>query len=177
MFKKVALYGLAFGSMSASMVLIQFINGLYRERNFVSAIPVLANILIPAFGVFLFIKSISLMKTDKPINMGKALFGALLVCLLVAICNIAAYHHVMFNRADVIKDYTRLNYAGIEKYYVNDSTLTPDERHNKIVEARNNFDANISTATWGRTQLLMCLSTGMVVALLTFVRNSRKETK
>lgn len=167
------MYGLAFGSLSASMVLIQFINGLYRERTWITAIPVIANILFPAIGVLLFVRSVSLMKTDKPINMGKALFGAMLVCVIVALSNIAAYHHVMFNRTDVIEDYRSRNFQSIETYYQRDTTLSQADKLVKISEAKENFEGNISTGTWGRTQFLMCLSTGMVVALLAFLRNNK----
>lgn len=175
MFKKVALYGLSFGSMSAAMLLIQFINGMYRERSLASALPVIANILLPALGVFLFIRSISYLKTEKPINMGKALFGALLVCVLVAVCNIAAYQHVMFNRTDIVTDLRTLNHQMIEKRYNSDTTLTIQQKSEEINQAKTNFEENISTASFGRTQLMMCLSTGMVVALLTFLRNQKKQ--
>lgn len=175
MFNKVPLYGLAFGSMSAAMVLIQYANGLYRERTFVSAIPVLANILLPALGVFLFIKSISMLKTDKPINLGKALFGALLVCVIVAICNIGAYQHIMFNRKDVMADYKGLNYLRIEQFYGADSSIKATEKAAAITKAKENFDDNISTGSWGKTQFMMCLSTGLVVALLTFAVKQRKQ--
>ena len=175
MFKKVALYGLALGSMSAAMLLIQYINGLYRERTFASAVPVIANILIPMIGVFLFIKSISQLKTDKPINMGKALFGALLVCLIVAICSIAAYQHVMFNRTDIVKDIRDRNYVMIENSYNKDTTLTAAKRTEEITRSKAYFEENISTGSFARTQLLMCLSTGMVVALITFLRRMKRE--
>lgn len=175
MFKKVALYGIAFGSMSASMVLIQFINGLYRKPGtFISAIPMIANIVLPAVGVFLFIKSISHMKTDKPINMGKALFGALLVCAITAICSIAAYQHIFLNRKDIVQDLRKHQYAGIERAYNRDSTLTVQKRTENITLAKENFEKNITVGSFGRIQFLMCLSTGMVVALLTFLRNSKR---
>jgi hypothetical protein len=175
MFKKVALYGLAFGSASASMILIQYVNGLYKERTLLSAIPVIANIVLPGIGVFLFIKSLSNMKTDKPINMGKALFGALLVCVLVAVCNIGAYQHVMFNRKDIIQDVRTRNYQEMERAFGRDSSLNDSMRTVKIAEAKDNFESNISTGTFGRTQFMMCLSTGMVVALLTFLRSTKNR--
>ncbi|MBS3913240.1 MAG: DUF4199 family protein [Bacteroidetes bacterium] len=176
MFKKVALYGIAFGSASAAMVFIQYVNGLYKlERSFITALPVIANIVLPAIGVFLFIKSISRMKTTKPINLGKALFGSLLVCVLVAACNIAVYNHLMFNRKDVIRDYRAVNYRSIENYYTKDTTIAEEEKTEKIEAAKENFEENISTGSWGRTQFMMCLSTGMVVALLTFMWNNRNK--
>lgn len=175
MFKKVALYGLAFGSMSAAMLLVQYFNGLYRERNLISAIPVLANIIIPALGVFLFVRSLSQMKSDKPINMGKALFGALLVCVIVAFCNVGAYQHIMTNRKDIVKDYRGLNYQKIEEHYNQDSTISADERKTSIQTAKDNFEQNIEVGSFGRMQFMMCLSTGMVVALITFLRNYKRQ--
>jgi len=175
MIKKIVMYGLAFGSLSAAMLYIQFANGLYRERTFLSALPVIANIVLPGIGVFLFIKSLSNMRTDKPINMGRALFGSLLVCLVVAICNIGVYQHVMFNRKDIVQDVRNLNYSMIESNLNQDTTLTAANKTEKITTAKNNFDLNISVSSFGRTQFMMCLSTGMVVALITFLGNSRRQ--
>lgn len=175
MFKKIALYGLAFGSMSAAMLLIQYVNGLYRERTFVSAIPVIANLALPALGVYLFIKSISRIKTDKPINMGKALFGALLVCLIIALCNIAAYQHIMYNRKDIVTDIRKRNYTLIEANYNQDTTTSQAKKTEEIETAKKNFEDNISTASFARNQLMMCLSTGMVVALITFLYSYRRQ--
>ena len=176
MFKKIAVYGLAFGSLSASMVLIHFMNRLYRERSFITAIPAIADIVFPALAVFLFIKALSRLNTDKPINLGGALFGSLLVSTLVALCNIAAYHHVMYNRTDIIRDYKARNEIAIQQQFNKDTTLTSLVREEKIQEAKNNTDKNLSTGSWARTQFMLCLSIGMVVALLTFVSVTRKHS-
>jgi hypothetical protein len=175
MFKKVALYGLAFGSMAASMVLIQFMNGLYRKPgSFVAAIPMIANLVLPALGVFLFIKSISNMQTDKPINMGKALFGALLVCGITAFCSIVAYQHIMLNRKDITEDIRKFQFAKMEQMYRADTTASATKIESDIKLAKENYEKNMSIASFSRIQLMMYLSTGMVVALLTFLRNSKR---
>lgn len=174
MFKKVALYGLAFGSLSASMVLIQYINGLYRKPGtFVSAVPILANILLPAFGVFMLIRALSRLKTDKPINMGKALFGALIMCVIVAFCNIAAYQHIFYNKKYIITDFKQYQKILITKSFSSDSTLTANQRDEKIQTAITAVEENMSIGSFARMELMMCLSTGMVVALLTFLRSNK----
>ncbi|MEC8692276.1 MAG: hypothetical protein VXX46_00755, partial [Bacteroidota bacterium] len=78
MYRRVLIYGFAFGSLSAAMILINFLNRLYLERNWMSAIPTLANIFILGFGVFLFVKSLMQMQFEKPLTLGKTLFGTLL---------------------------------------------------------------------------------------------------
>lgn len=174
MFKKVALYGLAFGSLSASMVLIQYINGLIlKPGTFVSAIPILANILLPAFGVFMLIRALSRLKTDKPINMGKALFGALIMCVIVAFCNIAAYQHIFYNKKHIIVDFKNFQNTLITKSYNSDTTLSAADRDEKIKTAVAAVEENMSVSSFGRMELMMCLSTGMVVALLTFLRSNK----
>jgi hypothetical protein len=80
----------------------------------------------------------------------------------------------MFNRTDIIKDYKGRNYNSIEVYYKADTALTATVRTEKIQEAKNNFDKNIGTGTWARTQFMLCLSTGLVVSLLTFISVTRK---
>lgn len=175
MFRKVAMYGIAFGSMSAAMWYIQYVNGLYRERTFLSALPLISNIVLPGLGVFLFIKSISRMKSDKPINMGKALFGALLVCVLVAVCNIGVYQHVLFNRTDIVKEMRTLNYSKMEEFYKKEYPKDEAKQKEEIAKAKDNFEQNISTGSFARTEFSMCLSTGMVIALLTFLRTYRRQ--
>lgn len=176
MFKKVALYGLAFGSLSASMLLIQYLNGLYRQSGtFIAAVPMIANIVLPAIGVFLFIKSISQIKSDKPINMGKALFGSMLVCVISAFCSIAAYQHLVLNRQDIMKDVRDHQFAAITRIYQEDKSKSSEEIEKEIINAKENYDENMTVFSFGRVQLMMYLSTGMVVALLAFLKMSKTQ--
>ena len=77
MLKRVIVYGIAFGSLSASMLLINFLNQLYLHRNFVSAVPTLGNIFILGIGVFLLVKSFMVEDSETPITLGKTLFASL----------------------------------------------------------------------------------------------------
>ncbi len=112
-------------------------------------------------------------KFDKPINMGKALFGSLLVSLLVALCNIAAFRHIYSNEPQIMKEYRGLQYASIEKFVKADNSVPEMEKSKAIQEKIDNFENNFSVSSFGVNQIWMCLSTGMVVALLVFVRNHK----
>lgn len=112
-------------------------------------------------------------KFDKPINMGKALFGSLLVSLLVALCNIAAFRHIYSNEPQIMKEYRGLQYASIEKFVKADNSVPEMEKSKTIQEKIDNFENNFSVSSFGVNQIWMCLSTGMVVALLVFVRNHK----
>lgn len=112
-------------------------------------------------------------KFDKPINMGKALFGSLFVSLLVALCNIAAFRHIYSNEPQIMKEYRGLQYASIEKFVKADNSVPEMEKSKAIQEKIDNFENNFSVSSFGVNQIWMCLSTGMVVALLVFVRNHK----
>ncbi len=155
------------------MLLVQYLNGLYKTRSFLASLPVIFNLLIPAVGVYLFVKSLMTAKFDKPINMGKALFGSLLVSLLVALCNIAAFRHIYSNEPQIMKEYRGLQYASIEKFVNADNSVPEIEKSKAIQEKIDNFENNFSVSSFGVNQIWMCLSTGMVVALLVFVRNHK----
>ena len=79
MFKRVFFYGIAFGSLSASMLLVQYLNGLYRSNSAAAFFPMFFNLVIPGVGVYLFVKSLMKQQGDTPINMGKALFLSLMM--------------------------------------------------------------------------------------------------
>ena len=155
------------------MLLVQYLNGLYKTRSFLASLPVIFNLLIPAVGVYLIVKSLMTAKFDKPINMGKALFGSLLVSLLVALCNIAAFRHIYSNEPQIMKEYRGLQYASIEKFVKADNSVPEMEKSKAIQEKIDNFENNFSVSSFGVNQIWMCLSTGMVVALLVFVRNHK----
>jgi hypothetical protein len=165
--------------MSAAMLLIQYLNGLYRERSLVSAIPVIANMVIPAIGVYLFMKSLYSMVSDKPMNLGKALFGSLLVSVLIALCNVGAYQHILTGQPAIVQDLTARNHAAIEKHFAapyteSEVTLSEEDRLQRIDEAKANFQENMSIGSFARAQFMMCLSLGMVVSLLVYVRNQNR---
>ena len=178
MFKKIAIYGLAFGSLSAAMLLIQYYNGLYREANFISAMPVLVNLILPGLATWLFVKALRRMSSaEKPINMGRALFGSLLVCTLVAVCTIGAYQHVYYNEPTIMNDMRTRSHAKMEAHFNSDATVPAADKPKKIQEAKDNYEQNLSLGNFARIQFMMCLSTGMIVALITFLFNLKQQKK
>lgn len=178
MFKKIAIYGFAFGSLSAAMLLIQYYNGLYKARNIISALPVIANLILPGIATWLFVKALRRMSSpENPINMGRALFGSLLVCALVAICTIGAYQHIYYNKPEIMNDMRKISHSRMEQVYNADSSLSATQRPIKIQEAKDHYEANLSLGNFARIQFMMCLSTGMIVALITFLFNLNKQKK
>ncbi len=169
-------YGVSFGSLSASMLLIQYFNKLYRSASWVSFLPMVFNLVIPALGVYLFVKGLMLAKLDKPITMGKALFLSLTMSLIMGLCNIAAYQHIYHNKKDIISDWSSLQYTAIEKKISGDVNIAKENKAKEIQKMKENFDLQISPSSFGSFELMMCISTGMVVALLVFVWNYKHLT-
>ncbi len=174
MFKRVFIYGLAFGSLSASMLLVQYLNGLYKTTSFVAFFPMFFNLVIPGVGVYLFVKSLMHMQTDKPINMGKALFFSLMMSLVMAATNIAAYQHIYHNKTEIIQDWKKLQYAAIDKNVDKDTSINEIEKLKQKALMKDNFDVKISPSSFGGFELMMCVSTSMVVALMVFVWNMKR---
>jgi hypothetical protein len=172
--KRVFIYGLAFGSLSASMLLVQYLNGLYKTTSLVAFFPMFFNLVIPGVGVYLFVKSLIHMQTDKPINMGKALFFSLLMSLIMAATNIAAYQHIYHNKTEIIQEWKQLQYAAIDRNVEKDSTMSLDEKAKQKTLMKENFDVKISPSSFGGFELMMCVSTSMVVALMVFVWNMKR---
>ena len=52
--------------------------------------------------------------------------------------------------------------------------MTEEDRLQRIVEAKTNFQENMSIGSFSRAQFMMCLSLGMVVSLLVYVRNQNR---
>jgi hypothetical protein len=175
MYKKVALYGLAFGSLSASMILINYLNKLYLTRSFVSAIPVLANVIIVGFGVYFLIKKIMFDPNKKPISLGKALFASLLTALIAAVCNIAAYQHIKLNKKEYFEDFRNTQIKQMDIHLSKDTSLNLSEISKKKEEATRNLDENMSTGSFARTEIQMFLSVALVITLLVYVANQKRQ--
>lgn len=172
MYRRVLIYGFAFGSLSAAMILINFLNRLYLERNWMSAIPTLANIIILGFGVFLFVKSLMQMQFEKPLTLGKTLFGTLLMALVAALFNIGTYQHVFSNEKEAFNGFRDMQVERIKTQINADSTLKA-EATVKIDEAIQNLDQNLSIGTFSRIQIQMFLSVALVITLLVYVANKK----
>jgi hypothetical protein len=174
-FKRVFIYGIAFGSLSASMLLVQYLNGLYKTVSVASFFPMFFNLVIPGIGVYLFVKGLMNMQTDKPINMGKALFFSLMMSLIMAATNIAAYQHIYYNKTEIIEDWRSLQFAAIEKNIDADTSVLAVDKPKQKAMMKDNFNVKISPSSFGSFELMMCVSTSMVVALLVFVWNLKRN--
>lgn len=156
------------------MLLVQYLNGLYKTTSFVAFFPMFFNLVIPGVGVYLFVKSLMHMQTDKPINMGKALFFSLMMSLVMAATNIAAYQHIYHNKTEIIQDWKKLQYAAIDKNVDKDTSINEIEKLKQKALMKDNFDVKISPSSFGGFELMMCVSTSMVVALMVFVWNMKR---
>jgi len=136
--------------------------------------PMFFNLVIPGIGVYLFVKSLMHMQTDKPINMGKALFFSLMMALVMAATNIAAYQHIYHNKTEIIQDWKKLQYAAIDRNVDKDSRILASDKSKQKSLMKDNFDVKISPSSFGGFELMMCVSTSMVVALMVFVWNMKR---
>lgn len=175
MFKRVFIYGIAFGSLSASMLLVQYLNGLYKTASIASFFPMFFNLVIPGIGIYLFVKGLTRMQTDKPINMGKALFFSLMMSVVMAATNIAAYQHIYYNKTEIIDEWRGLQFAAIDKNINADTSIALAEKPKQKAMMKENFNVKISPTSFGSFELMMCVSTSMVVALMVFVWNMKKS--
>jgi hypothetical protein len=137
-----------------------------------SAIPTLANIIILGFGVFLFVKSLMQMQFEKPLTLGKTLFGTLLMALVAALFNIGTYQHVFSNEKEAFNGFRDMQVERIKTQINADSTLKA-EATVKIDEAIQNLDQNLSVSAFSRIQFQMFLSVALVITLLVYVANKK----
>ena len=176
MLKKVFIYGLAFGSLSASMVLIMYLNKLYLHHNMISAIPVIGNLLIFGVGVYLLVKSLMTMELEKPLTLGKALFMSLLMAVVAAGCNIAAYQHIQTNQKAVFNDYKNNQLKAIEiRVKADFGNISVLDQNKKIAEYKKNFDENLNWTSYAMVEMQMFLSIALVVTLLVYIANQKKQ--
>lgn len=172
MYRRVLIYGFAFGSLSAAMILINFLNRLYLERNWMSAIPTLANIIILGFGVFLFVKSLMQMQFEKPLTLGKTLFVTLLMALIAALFNIGTYQHIFSNEKEAFNGFRDMQVEMRKQVFYADST-TENKSQSELDKEIQIIDQNLSVSTFSRFQIQMFLSAALVITLLVYVANKK----
>ena len=176
MIKKVSIYGLAFGSLSASMLLIMYLNKLYLKHTLVSALPVIGNLVIFGAGVYFLIKSLMNEKAEKPITLGKALFASLLMALLTAMINIAAYQHIVKNEKVIFGEYKNMQMQSIPvRVKAQFSEIPVAEQQKKIAEYQKNFEDNLSVESFSMVEIQMFFSVALVVTLLVYIANQKKQ--
>jgi hypothetical protein len=106
--------------------------------------------------------------------MGKALFYSLMMALVMAATNIAAYQHIYHNKTEIIQDWRKLQYAAIDRSVNNDTSIALNDKSKQKTLLKENFDVKISPSSFGGFELMMCVSTSMVVALMVFVWNMKR---
>jgi hypothetical protein len=198
MLKRVVLYGVAFGSLSASMVLINFFNQLYMHRNALSAIPVLANIFILSFGVYFLVKQIILEDAQniltetkgvskekvskkgvvepeiKRLTVGKILFASLTMSLIAAFCNVAAYKHIQTNEPERFQHFKAMQIGAIDAYIAKDTSLTTlIQKKEKRELAISNLEEKLKVGTKATFEIQMYLSLGMIITLLVYIAKKK----
>jgi hypothetical protein len=107
--------------------------------------------------------------------MGKALFFSLMMSLIMAATNIAAYQHIYYNKTEIIEDWRSLQFAAIEKNIDADASVLAVDKPKQKAMMKDNFNVKISPSSFGSFELMMCVSTSMVVALLVFVWNLKRN--
>ncbi len=143
------------------------------NRTFLSAIPVLGNVVILGLGVYLFIKSIMSIPMKKPLTLGKTLIGSLSMALISALFNIGAYQHIQFNRTEVFQHYRD---AGVKNMVtkINNENYSPEKKKEAIKEHTKSIDENIQWGMWARVEIYMFLSVALVITLLVYIANQKK---
>lgn len=198
MLKRVVLYGVAFGSLSASMVLINFFNQLYMHRNVLSAIPLLANIFILCFGVYFLVKQIILEDAQntlteskgvskekvakkgvvepetKRLTVGKILFASLTMSLIAALCNVAAYKHIQTNEPKRFQHFKSMQIGAIDAFIAKDTSLnTLVKKQEKRELAISNLEEKLKVGTKATFEIQMYLSLGMIITLLVYIAKKK----
>jgi len=170
MIGRILLYGLAFGSASAALTYVHFVNALYADRQ-MAAISIFAGVLIVGIAAFMFVKSLS--HSDVGVKMGKALFGTLCVGLIISVCTIICYGTVLGSMPEVKEDMLTRTESAIENKMADEPDTTIKEKTVKVSEMIKTYEANISTGNFGKIQLMTNLSICMVVSLITFLYQYR----
>lgn len=168
-------YGLAFGSLSASMLLINFLNQLYLHRNFLSAVPTLGNIFILGIGVFLLVKSFMVDDAETPITLGKTLFASLTMALIAALCNVGVYKHIQSNQPVQFEHFKNSQVQAIDAYIAKDTTLvTTFDKKKKRETAIANLEEKLKVGTYASFEVQMYLSLSMIITLLVYIAKKKR---
>ena len=113
-------------------------------------------------------------KMEKPLTLGKTLFGALLMALVAALFNIGNYQHIFSNEKEAFNGFRDMQVERIKNQIQSDSTRI-ETADADIIEAVQNLDQNLSVGTFSRIQLQMFLSVALVITLLVYVANKKPE--
>jgi hypothetical protein len=172
MFKKVAFFGFTLGSAATAMHLIYFFNHLYLKANLLAVLPMIGNIVFSGLATYMFIKALQRDSAITP-NLGKTLFGSLSTALLVAMCTIAGLQYVVKNKPELITEFQNHSINRTKEYVLNN--FPKEEQQAKLLESEQMVVKQLDMMSLSVAQIQMCLSTGLVVTLLVFVRNMKSK--
>lgn len=131
MSKKILIYGLAFGSACAALNYIYTTSAIYKESNIVNLLFILGEFLIiPAVGIFLFIKSYKDTAQEK-FMMGRAVFLGFFVSIIIGCTVSLLFSYFLQFKPQFITDL--INYRiGLAKASAVKLHKTPEELNNAI---------------------------------------------
>ncbi len=172
MIKKVVMYGLPLGSAATAMHLIYWQREIFRTSGIANILPLLGNVVFTGLAVWMFLRSL-MRENSAPVNLGKALFGSLLTSLLVGMCTVAGLQHVLKNETQKVKAYEQLTIQ--RQIDIINRDYPQAERPAMVEKAQQYVAKQLDPMTISVSQIQMCLSTGVVIALLVFVVNSKRQ--
>jgi hypothetical protein len=115
-------------------------------------------------------------KTEKPITLGKALFASLLMGLLTAMINIAAYQHIVKNEKVIFGEYKNMQLQSIPiRVKAQFPEISVADQQNKIAEYQKNFEENLTVESFSMVEIQMFFSVALVVTLLVYIANQKKQ--
>ena len=88
--------------------------------------------------------------------------------------NLKVFDWVYHNKTEIIQDWRKLQYAAIDRSVNKDTSIAVADKPKQKTLLKENFDVKISPSSFGSFELMMCVSTSMVVALMVFVWNMKR---
>ncbi len=112
-------------------------------------------------------------KMEKPLTLGKTLFGALLMALVAALFNIGTYQHIFSNEKEAFNGFRDMQVEMRKQQFYSDSS--GQESQIELEKQIEIIDQNLSVSTFSRIQLQLFLSVALVITLLVYVANKKPE--
>jgi hypothetical protein len=101
----------------------------------------------------------------------------LVLALIAALCNIAAYSHIQNNQKEEFGLFKTMQTKAIYQAHNTspEKVSTLDKKTQKTIQESLVFlDENLSVGSYARVELQMYLSIALIVTLLVYVANSKK---
>ncbi|MDI1235009.1 MAG: DUF4199 family protein [bacterium] len=141
MSKKILIYGLAFGSACAALEYLFYTNGIYKDMGLTRFLVMLSEyILIPVFGIFVFIKSYRDSNPEQFV-LGKVVFMGFFVSIIIGSSISLLFSYLVqfkpFYINDAIAFYEnqfKASKAGLKR--------TPEEMKTALENIKYNFSAS-----------------------------------